>query len=198
MPPTPADRITLPSAGEIAERLVAPRGPATQAPRGIRMAGVLLLLFDVDGEPHTILTRRSDDLSHHPGQVSLPGGRYEPSDGDLATTALRETHEEIGIAPEAVRIVRQLSSVHTRVSSFLVTPFVGVATGPIEPVPCDREIARVMQVSIADILAADARLPRFPTIATLRYPLDNEDVWGATARILSDFTRVLRRVLAAP
>jgi 8-oxo-dGTP pyrophosphatase MutT (NUDIX family) len=198
MPPVPADRITLPPAGEIAERLMAPSGPAAQAPSGIRMAAVLLLLFDLDGEPHTILTRRADHLSHHPGQVSLPGGRFETADGDLATTALRETHEEIGIAPESVRIVRQLGSVHTRVSSFLVTPFVGVAAGPIEPVPCDREIARVMQVSFADILAADARLPRFPTLATLRYPLDNEDVWGATARILSDFTRVLRRVLATP
>ncbi len=80
-------------------------------------------------------------------------------------------------------------------SGFLVTPFVAVATGPIETVADEREIARVMEVPLADVLAADDRLPRFPTLATLRYPLDGEDVWGATARILSDFTRVLRRAL---
>lgn len=198
MVPAPDPHRPLPPASEIATLLRAPFDTRVHSVRGARAAAVLLLLFDQDGVPHTILTKRADHLSHHPGQVSLPGGRYEAADTTLAATALRETHEEIGIAPERISIVRELAPVHTRVSGFLVTPYVGLAADPVEPTPCDREIARVMRVPLADVLAADRLLPRYPTIATLRYPLDGEDVWGATARILSDFTRVLRRALRHP
>lgn len=188
----------LPSAAVLAAALAESHDetPPT-ATADTRHAGVLLLMFDVDGRPHTILTKRADHLAHHPGQVSLPGGRYEPVDGSLARTALRETREEIGVPEEHVRIVRQLAPVHTRVSGFLVTPFIGLAVGSVEPTPCDREISRIMRVPLDDIVDADSRLPRFPTVATLRYPLDGEDVWGATARILCEFTRVLRRTVSA-
>ncbi len=194
---TDADR--LPAAAVLAEWLRAPfDGSPPPVDAASSLAAVLILLHDVDGAPNLILTRRADHLLHHPGQVSLPGGRFDPGDVDLASTALRETWEEVGVDADALELVRRQPTVHTRVSGFLVVPFVGVAVAPIDPVPCDDEIARIMHVPVSELLLAHHRLPPSPTIATLRYPLDGEDVWGATARILADFSRDVLASRARP
>lgn len=183
----------LPAAAVLGEGLRRPfAGDAPPADDQTALAAVLILLHDVNGVPNLLLTRRADHLVHHPGQVSFPGGRWDAGDADLAATALRETWEEVGVPAEAVELVRRQGPVHTRVSGFIVVPFVGVATGPIAPVPCDDEIARIMHVPLGDVLRAHDLLPPSPTIMTLRYPLDGEDVWGATARILAEFVRDVR------
>ena len=82
------------------------------------------------------------------------------------------------------------------VSGFIVRPFVAVAEGPLSPVPSDAEVARILEVSVADLLRADAALPAEPAPLALRYPLAGEDVWGATARILRIFSRLARCSLA--
>lgn len=192
----PHNDAVLPDTATLGELLRAPLVEPPRPSRGDTAAAVLILLFDRDDHPHLILTKRTDHLSHHPGQISLPGGRFDPQDGSLAQTALRETWEEIGVSPHSVELVRQLPQVNTRVSGFVVTPYVGVAVQPVVPVVSDHEIARVMEVPLAQVLAADALLPPFPTVATLRYALDGEDVWGATARILADFTRVIRAAVS--
>ena len=87
-----------------------------------RPSAVLMLLFERDGAPHTLLTKRSADLPHHPGQISLPGGRWEPDDADLVATALRETHEEVGIPPAAVRVLGMLDDVHVWVCLLYTSP----------------------------------------------------------------------------
>jgi 8-oxo-dGTP pyrophosphatase MutT (NUDIX family) len=160
-----------------------------------RRAAVLILLYDRHDAPHLVLTKRTDTLAHHPGQISLPGGRWETVDGDLGTTALRETQEELGVASESVRLVGRLGDELTMVSGFVVAPYVGVAAETLHPVPCEREIARVLEVPLAELLAADDALPEAPDIVTLRYPLLDEDVWGATARILHAFSGVVRTAL---
>jgi 8-oxo-dGTP pyrophosphatase MutT (NUDIX family) len=155
---------------------------------------VLLPLFDVDRHPHVLLTRRADTLPLHRGQVSLPGGRWEEADGTLTMTALRETHEEVGIPPDAVQVVGLLDDVHTMVTGYVVTPVVGLlAERPVpEPNP---EVGRVMEVPLGEILAIDAVLPADAGVAELRYPVAGEDVWGATARILRGFAAVVRAAL---
>jgi 8-oxo-dGTP pyrophosphatase MutT (NUDIX family) len=160
-----------------------------------REAAVLVLIYDRGDAPHVVLTKRTDTLEHHPGQVSLPGGRPDLGDSGLAATALRETHEELGVAPDAVRIVGRLPDVPTTVSGFVISPFVGVSELPLHPVPSEHEIARVLEVPIAALLLADARLPAVPDILSLRYPLGGEDVWGATARILRAFAAVVRQAI---
>lgn len=160
-----------------------------------RESAVLVLIYDRGGAPHLVLTKRTDTLEHHPGQVSLPGGRPDPEDVDLAATALRETHEELGVAPESVRVIGRLQDVPTMASGFVISPFVGVSGRPLHPVPSEHEIARVLEIPILTLLEADAALPTSPDILTLRYPLDGEDVWGATARILRGFAAVVRRAL---
>ncbi len=132
------------------------------------------------------------------GQIALPGGRFDENDGDLRITALRETQEELGIAPESVDVLGRLDDVLTAVSSFVVTPFVAVTPARPVAVPSEREIARVLEVPLGALLRADRELPDQPDILTLRYPLLGEDVWGATARILRAFSAVVRRAIGDP
>lgn len=163
-----------------------PRGDAIGRP-----SAVMLILFPRGETPHLLLTKRTDHLHHHPGQISLPGGRLEPHDADLLETAFRETEEEVGVPREALRVLGRLDDVNTVASDFLMTPWVAVAD-PLPELRPDRfEIARVLEVPVADLLRADAALPASPGVRTLRYPLDGEDVWGATARVLRCFCAVL-------
>ena len=181
--------------GEALERVLLPIHSDAVVEPG-RKAAVLLLLYDGPDGVRTVLTRRSDELAHHPGQVALPGGRWETADGDLATTALRETHEEIGVPGDAVRLVGRLADVPTRVSGFIVAPSVGIATRAPAFEPDPTEIARLMEVPVRAVLDLDHALPPDADVVTLRYPLLGEDVWGATARILRAFSLAVRT--AAP
>jgi 8-oxo-dGTP pyrophosphatase MutT (NUDIX family) len=189
----------LPRAADLAARIGAvldARARIVLDDRPGRPAAVLLALYDRDERPHIILTKRATHLPAHPGQVSLPGGQRDPDDRDLRTTALRETFEELGIDPAAVAIVGELDDVATFQSQFIVTPVVGVLDATPQPHPNPGEIARVMEIPVAEILAIDAALPPQPSLRELRYPLDGEDVWGATARILRGFAAIARDALA--
>jgi 8-oxo-dGTP pyrophosphatase MutT (NUDIX family) len=186
------------STGALARALAGPL--SRRAHRDIsvhgRRAAVLMLLYDRAGEAHLLLTKRSEHLPSHPGQVSLPGGVRETSDASLMHTALRETHEEVGIAPDRVRVLGRLDDVNTMATGFLIRPFIATADASVTPVPADDEVARVMEIPVSEILRVDAALPHDAGIATMRYPLDGEDVWGATARILRTFSAVARCALA--
>lgn len=189
----------LPPAGELAGAL----RPVLAARRRVALegaqlrAGVLVLLYDHLGEPHLVLTKRTETVAHHRGEVSLPGGRWEPGDHDLLATALRETEEEIGVPAAGVEVVGPLDDVHSPASNFTVSPWVGVLDVRAELAPAADEIARVLEVRLADILAADLLIPAIPDRATLRYPLHGEDVWGLTARILHNLSAHVRQALAA-
>ena len=187
----------LPTAAELAAALepVLRARPPRRIEEQARRAGVLVLIYDRFESPHVVLTRRTDTLPLHPGQVSLPGGAFEPGDGDLAATALRETEEELGVPAASVRVVGRLDDVPTRASGFILAPFVGVLAGPMRPRPNGAEIARVLEVPVSDLIAADRRLPPAPGLWSLRYPLLGEDVWGATARVLHGFVDALGRAL---
>jgi 8-oxo-dGTP pyrophosphatase MutT (NUDIX family) len=163
-----------------------------------RDAGVLLVLYDVGAVGHVVLTKRSDLVAHHKGEVSLPGGRFEPDDIDLLGAALRETEEEIAIPRSRLDVLGPLDDVHTIASGFTVSPWVAHHPGgPPAMTPEDAEIARIMDVPLADVLAADLLIPARPDIATLRYSLLGEDVWGLTARILRTFSEVVHRLAPA-
>jgi 8-oxo-dGTP pyrophosphatase MutT (NUDIX family) len=95
-----------------------------------RQAAVLLPLFKNATDYHLVFTKRTETLTHHKGQVSFPGGSFEPSDGDLLTTALRESYEEVGIRPEHVSILGRLDDLSTFSTSFTISPFVGLIPYP--------------------------------------------------------------------
>lgn len=188
----------MPSPNELAgilQEVLRRRTPA-ELPGPGRRAAVLLVLLDRGGAPHLLLTKRSDDLPSHAGQISLPGGVVEDQDASSADAALRETEEEVGIPRTALRVLGELDDVDTMASGFIIRPFVAVHQGPLRTVASDREVARIFDVPVADVLRADAALPARPAPLELRYPLDGEDVWGATARILRVFSRALRCALS--
>ena len=196
-PPVPADLPGAERIGAALERSLRGRRPVELDEPG-RRAAVLLVLYDRAERPHLLLTKRTDTVPSHPGQISLPGGVAEPGDGSLERTALRETEEEVGLRSSRLRVVAELDDVATMVSGFIVRPFVAVADGPVAPMPSDREVARILEVPLIELLRADDALPAGPAPLALRYPLDGEDVWGATARILRGFCRALRDALEAP
>jgi 8-oxo-dGTP pyrophosphatase MutT (NUDIX family) len=160
-------------------------------PRGARQAAALILLYEGHGGPVLPLTVRRDDLPHHPGQISLPGGAIDPGEApDRA--ALREAHEEIGITPGDVRLVGSLSTLNVIVSNFVVQPFVGVLNGRPAFHPAPHEVAAVVEVPLEEVRDAGrlgwSRHVREGIVVTYpHFDLAGHQVWGATAMILGEF-----------
>ncbi|MHB1846060.1 MAG: NUDIX hydrolase [Deltaproteobacteria bacterium] len=153
-----------------------------------RAAAVLVPLCERDGEPYLVLTKRTESLSNHPGDISFPGGSRDPRDPDLLATALRETHEELGLRPEDVDILGPLDLCDT-ITRFRVAPFVGVMPWPYELRPAAGEVAKVLCLPVRGFLADGAlRIDRREVYGLLRdvyhYTVEGELVWGATGRIV--------------
>jgi 8-oxo-dGTP pyrophosphatase MutT (NUDIX family) len=165
-----------------------------------RQAAVLLPLFKNATDYHLVFTKRTETLTHHKGQVSFPGGSFEPSDGDLLTTALRESYEEVGIRPEHVSILGRLDDLSTFSTSFTISPFVGLIPYPYPFRPNPIEVAIVFDASVS--VLADPTMGRKyirarddgATIEDYEFYVNGHVIWGATARIVSHFLSVLNRI----
>jgi 8-oxo-dGTP pyrophosphatase MutT (NUDIX family) len=157
-------------------------------------SAVLVPLYvDAAGVVHAVFTRRRHDLRRHAGEISFPGGRREPGE-TLLQAALREAHEEVGLAPEDVDVVGALAPVGTFVTNYAIYPFVGVIEPGTAWVPQAREVAEVLELPLEEVRAAhgEKRLVRkgIP-FRTDTYEVGDAMIWGATARIVAD---LLRRV----
>jgi 8-oxo-dGTP pyrophosphatase MutT (NUDIX family) len=188
------DRRTF-SLDHVRARLAQLPPPIDAAPLvpGARPAAVLMPLYEVDGETIVILIKRPETMSSHQGEIAFPGGKLEDTDADLEAAALREAQEEIGLEPSAVEVVRRLDGIGTYATRFTITPFVGFLRGRPELDPNPGEVVRVLHVPLSDLLHDDAYRaetwnaegrPRFDVHF---YDLEDETVWGATARILTGF-----------
>ena len=163
---------------------------------GGRPAAVLCALFEEAGEAHVILTRRSSRLRSHTGEVSFPGGRLDPGEAPLAA-ALREATEEVGLDPESVEILGQLSPLSTFSSLAVITPFVGVV--PLRPVlrPNPAEVERAFAVSLAELMSDGvyrAELWELPGQGWREmnfFDLIGDTVWGATAHMLRELLEMV-------
>lgn len=157
---------------------------------------MLVPLFASGGAVYLLLTKRTDKVEYHKGQISFPGGRQEDGDADLLETALRETHEEIGLAPSMVEVLGRLDEIETFVSGFAVTPFVGLVPPPLGLKLNPDEIAEIVAVPLASFLdPANLRVEqvvREGRLVELVY-YDNLPhlVWGATARIIKGLVELL-------
>ena len=167
----------------------------TDAPSdSLRCAAVLLPLLRADGEWHLLFTRRTDRVESHKGQVSFPGGACDEGETSPEQTALCETEEEIGLRPEDVRVLGRLNSMAT-ISSFRVTPVVGVISWPVVFRPAQAEVARVFTMPLAWLADKSNRwefniFGRNHSVIFF-HPYDGELLWGATARMTVDFLKVL-------
>jgi 8-oxo-dGTP pyrophosphatase MutT (NUDIX family) len=159
----------------------------------IREAAVLMPIFEWEHEYHFLLTRRTDEVQTHKGQISFPGGMREGEE-DLVQTALRETFEEIGI--EASRI-ETLGRFHDYVSinSYRVTPFAGFIDRPFTTVPQVHEVAEILQVPFRVFLDPDRlrieKSTRYGETELYFYSYGTHQIWGLTARIIKDFMETL-------
>ena len=168
------------------------REPSREPPEGrprLRRAAVLLPLFEKEGEPHVLLTRRTEEMRSHRGQISFPGGRRDPEDPSLLHTALRETEEEIGLAARDVRILGELDDLLT-VTDYIVTPYVGIIPHPYPFRVSEREIAEMIEAPLDAFLnPVGIRVSSWQEYQGKRYRtyffnVGPHIVWGATAKIL--------------
>jgi len=152
-------------------------------------AAVLVPLYVEDEELKLVFTKRGEDLRRHAGEISFPGGRREGDEDDLETTALREAEEEIGLPRAAVEIVGALQPTPTIATGYAVYPFVGLIDSGHSWTPSAAEVAAVLELGVEALIAGYGRrrlMRRGLRIRTDTYVVDENLIWGATARILSD------------
>ncbi len=150
-------------------------------------AAVLIPLFEGEDGPTALFTERRADLRRHAGEISFPGGRQDEPDSDLCFTALREAHEEVGLAPEAVRVVGALPPVGTFVTGYRVFPFVGLVEPGQAWVAQETEVAQVLELSLRGLIRghqSQRLLRKGVPIKMPTYTVEGHFVWGATARIV--------------
>ncbi len=162
---------------------------------GAKVAAALVLVYPQAGVPHVLLTVRSGQLAQHAGQVSLPGGRLEPGEA-VADAALRESREEVGVEPQAVRLLGTLSTLYVPVSDFALHPVVGVTDSRPDLHVASDEVDRILEIPLTDLrtTAGPYRGYRWNGDRKIRVPffeVGNERVWGATAMVLAELLAVV-------
>jgi 8-oxo-dGTP pyrophosphatase MutT (NUDIX family) len=153
-----------------------------------RPSAVLVGLFESQHGVEAILTRRSQELSNHRGEISFPGGRIE-KDESVVDAALRETQEEIGLPPSDARIVGELNSMSTHVSNSHIVPIVASYSSPPNLQTTNSEVDRVFSVPLLELTRSDTFNQEHWVFSDREFQinffyLDDETIWGATARIL--------------
>jgi len=150
---------------------------------------VLLPLYDWPDNPGLIFTKRREDLRRHAGEISFPGGRAEEGE-TLTETALREAQEEIGLDPAAVEVVGSLQPISTVVTSYRVLPIVGLIPSGLRHVLQPTEVERVIELRLDELREGYAMrrlIRRGVPFRTPTYVVDEDLIWGATARMLQVF-----------
>lgn len=175
---------------KISHRL-AGRKPELVPGNGHKPAAVLIPIQERTDGDYIVLTKRGDNLPTHKGQIAFPGGRVHAGDADLVATALRESHEEIGLLPDQVRVLGRLDE-FTAGYGIVVTPVVGVIPANCEFRLDPQETSAVASLPIRSLMAPgsyvkDAHLSPGGHSSYHFYVNDGWDIWGVTARILVQF-----------
>lgn len=187
--------------GPLRAALAVPRTSRADPPSGVP-AAVLVPLFARDGALHLLYTTRSTTLAQHAGQVAFPGGRHAPdADESLLATALRETSEEIGVAPRDVDVLGALEPIHTFSSNFLITPFVASIPYPYAFRTNPHEVSDVFSIPLATLADPATIVEETWTIDGRTVPIasyrhDGRTIWGATQRITATLVDLLTAICA--
>ncbi len=166
-----------------------------------KKAAVLMLVYPKDNLTHLALIVRNSYPGIHASQIAFPGGKVELYDADLSQTALRETHEEIGIPSEKVNLVKAFSEVYIPPSNYLVSPFLGFAEKELSFQLNPDEVADIIELPLHEFLddsiivevkmstsyAVDIQVPAFQ--------INNHLVWGATAMMMSELKETFKKVI---
>ena len=165
---------------------------------GARNSAVLIVLHDAPSGPEALFTKRAQHLRNHRGEISFPGGRMEPGETP-AEAALREAWEEVALDPALVTVEGELDHLSTVVSNSYIVPVVAtVATRPALQ-PHAAEVDRILWVPLDLLAHADTYREEWWGIDSFERPihffeLDDETIWGATARMLHQLLRLAHAV----
>ena len=186
------------SATELIRRVLSQNPKKTITDPSYTPAAVMLLLYAKDGEYCILLNRRTHQVEHHKGEISFPGGGRDQEDDTLLATALRETHEEMGIRPDHIELLGELDDMPTS-SQFLISSFVGTIPYPYRFKPSRIEVAEVLEVPLSTLMdkenvrdevrIVDERLVYSPS-----YVHRGHLIYGATARVLQRLLELLDSV----
>ena len=160
-------------------------------------AAVLLLLYPNDNQIFFYLTKRTENLKYHKGQISLPGGSKERGE-TLLETALRETEEEIGVNRNGISILGNITPLFIPVTGFMMTPFIGfISKKPLIKLD-STEVADIFSVNILDLINNDKlityRQIKGKNLNIPYFSLNNHQVWGATSMVLSEFKDIIHLI----
>lgn len=174
---------------DLAEALLTPDEALALDAHGDKHSAVLIPLLGWPERPEVVFTERHADMRRHAGEISFPGGRPDPGDGSLIETALREAQEEIDLDPATVTIAGALPPTGTFVTGYVIYPFVGLVEGdaPLRANPT--EVEAVLRYDLDQLSGAyEMRrlVRRGIPFRTPTYPMGEDLIWGATARILMD------------
>ena len=182
-----AETTTLPVSTELERvRRALSNGEARRISEpGLRRSAVLLLLYCKDGEYTVLFNKRTHKVEFNKGEICFPGGGMDDGDTTFLETALRETHEEMGISPASVTVLGELGETTTR-AGFVIRPFVGTIPYPYEFRPNEDEVAEVLEAPVSSLL--DKRNVEDADWAHSKvYSFGEHKIFGATARILEQF-----------
>lgn len=173
-----------------------PRALFEEFGANLKPAGVLIPVLQRSAGLSVLLTQRSRQLRYHAGQVSFPGGRMEDSDESIVATALRETHEEVGISPSVVSVIGCLQPTPT-ISGFAVTPAIGLIRDVPEFLLDPAEVSAAFEVPLNYLLDSSVyrhsvREYRGVSIPMLEFEYSGQRVWGATAMMISVFIKKIK------
>jgi 8-oxo-dGTP pyrophosphatase MutT (NUDIX family) len=166
-----------------------------------KMAAVMMLFYPKNGKTHLVLIVRNSYKGVHSAQIAFPGGKYEPEDEIFSNTALRETHEEVGIHPEKMEIIKTFTPMYIPPSNFMVHPFLGISKTEISFIPDPTEVANIIElplsVFLSDAILTNVKLSTsYATDSSVpAFKIEEYIVWGATAMMLSELKDVLKEVL---
>ncbi|WP_309641737.1 CoA pyrophosphatase [Flavobacterium sp.] len=166
-----------------------------------RKAAVMMLFYPKDSQTHLVLIQRNTYPGVHSSQIAFPGGKVELEDETLTHTALRETHEEIGIIPDQIQVVRAFSEVYIPPSNFMVYPFLGLSQNELSFNPDPEEVAGIIELPLLHFLDENNVVSQrmdtaySKSIDVPAFKIQEHYVWGATAMMLSELKETLKKVL---
>lgn len=166
-----------------------------------KVAAVMMLFYPKEDQTHLVLIVRNTYKGVHSAQVAFPGGKYENEDGVFTNTALRETHEEVGVHPDKMQIIKPFTPMYIPPSNFMVHPFLGICTEEILFIPEPSEVAAIIELPLSVFLSEDIVVETSLTtsyannIKVPAFDIEGNIVWGATAMMLSELKEVLKIVL---
>ena len=164
-------------------------------------AAVMMLFYPKNGRTHLVLIVRNSYEGVHSAQIAFPGGKYEIEDLTFEKTALRETHEEIGIHPENIEIIMPFTQIYIPPSNFMVYPFLGISKEELIFSPDVNEVAKIIELPLsvflddAIIINTTMTTSYAKNIDIPAFKIEEHIVWGATAMMLSELKEVFKKTL---